>query len=75
MRSYYESIDFEIFEKILLSNQSNQTKVINNNSIQKQQMTQVTHLMNVNLEVYKIFKMQSISIDRAVNTYARQYIF
>ena len=48
--SYFDTIYFKIFQKILMSNQLNQNKVVNNTLELDQflsQITQVTKLMNV----------------------------
>ena len=48
--SYFDNIYFEIFQKILMSNQLNQNKVVNNTLELDQfysQITQITKLMNV----------------------------
>ena len=48
--SYFDIIYFEIFLKILMSNQLNQNKVVNNTLELDQfysQITQITKLMNV----------------------------
>ena len=48
--SYFDTIYFKIFQKILMSNQLNQHKVLNNTlelDIFNSQITQVTKLLNV----------------------------